>query len=210
MTKKQNKINIVNNIIYAAQNYKNNMVGKTFMYVFNDRFIEVIYRAKDFAHLTGVDTRLSANDFYKESLRGTLRENQIYFSHRHPYNLCTKKNKYLSNIYCVTNSDLFLLETIGTNSTSYKFGITETNFTLCLDKDTDESGNPKSNFYIVKSLRAENCFNKVSNIYEVNYIFSKPNDLKFYNNITYIDRGCNINTLPQEIKSKLSKSLLKT
>lgn len=34
---------------------------------------------------------LSANDFYKEAKRGTLRENQIWFSSRHPYDLCLKK-----------------------------------------------------------------------------------------------------------------------
>ena len=35
------------------------------MYVFDDRYIEVIYKADNFKHLTGVDSHLSAKQFFK-------------------------------------------------------------------------------------------------------------------------------------------------
>lgn len=33
------------------------------MYVFDDRYIEVIYKTVNFKHLTGVDSHLPANQF---------------------------------------------------------------------------------------------------------------------------------------------------
>ena len=53
---KNSKIDIiVKKIIQAARVYKNNLVGKTFMYVFDNRYIEVMYKASNFKHLMGVD-----------------------------------------------------------------------------------------------------------------------------------------------------------
>lgn len=65
----------------AAQAYKDRLVGRTFLYVFDQRFIEVLYKAQNFKHLTGVDSRLSARDFYKAALRHQLQGTQIFFTH---------------------------------------------------------------------------------------------------------------------------------
>jgi hypothetical protein len=75
MSKRIERIQITKYIIDAAKQYKQTLLGKTFMYVFSDKYIEVSFRKKDFAHLTGVDKTLSANDFYKEAVNGRLREN---------------------------------------------------------------------------------------------------------------------------------------
>ncbi|MEI3161979.1 MAG: PBECR4 domain-containing protein [Lachnospirales bacterium] len=79
MNKLQEKIQITKDIINSAQQYKNFLLGKTFLYVFNNKYIEISFRKIDFAHLTGVDKHLSAQEFYKEAIRGTLRANQIFF-----------------------------------------------------------------------------------------------------------------------------------
>lgn len=205
--KSQHKQQIANTIIAAVQNYKDYMVGKTFMYVFDNRFIEVVYRTKDFAHLTGVDSHLSANDLYRDSIRGKLKSSQFYFSKRHPYDLCLKKIDHIENLSIFTNSELFLLETVLTDTTIFQFGMTDLDFTLCLGKDLDKQGNEKSSFYIAKSLRAEDCFDRATNVYEVRYIFSKSNDERLYNTINYIDDSCNISLLSDFIKEKLSPEL---
>lgn len=184
------------------------MVGYSFLYIFEGKCIEVIYRAKDFMHLTGVDSNLSADAFYHEATKGRLRHNQIYFSQRHPYDLCVQKMTQLQNVDAVTDSEIFMLENLATNTFTYKFGLTELNFALCLKEDTDSSGNIVSDKYVVRSLRVEDSVPRSSDAYEVQYIFAKRNDEKLYNLLKYNDERCDISTLPKEIISKLDNSLL--
>lgn len=209
MNKTQDKINIVNTIIQAAADYKTYMVGRSFLYVFEGRYIEVIYRARDFLHLTGVDTNLSANEFYKEAIRGTLRHTQIFFSKRHPYDLCVRKMLHLAHITAVTNSSIFLLEDLVTNTFQYKFGLSELNFTVCLDVDKDSNQMIVSDHYIVRSLRVEDSFDRSSGAFEVQYIFVKPNDVRLYPTISYTDHRISITDLPKEVLAKLNPILLK-
>lgn len=199
----QNKIQITQSIIQAASVYKTKMVGYSFLYVFEGRCIEVIYRVKDFMHLTGVDSNLSANAFYREAIKGKLRHNQIYFSQRHPYDLCVQKMTQLQNISAVTNSEIFMLEDLTTDTFTYKFGLTELNFTLCLKEDIDSTGNVASDKYIVRSLRVEDSVPRSSDAYEVQYIFAKRNDEKLYNVLKYGDKRYRISNLAQEVLSKL-------
>lgn len=186
------------------------MVGYSFLYVFEGRYIEVLYRAKDSMHLTGVDSSLSAEAFYREATRGRLRHNQIYFSQRHPYDLCVQKITQLQNISAVTDSEIFILEDLATNTFTYKFGLTELKFTLCLNEDTDSLGNIVSDKYVVRSLRAEDSVSRSSDAYEVQYIFAKRNDEKLYSSLKYIDKRYEISNLPEKILSKLDCSLLNT
>lgn len=204
----QNKIRITQSIIQAASVYKEKMVGYSFLYVFEGRFIEVIYRVKDFMHLTGVDSNLSVDAFYREAIRGRLQHGQIYFSQRHPYDLCVRKITQLRNISAVTDSEIFILEDLTTNTFTYRFGLTELNFTLCLNEDTDFFGNIVSDKYVVRSLRIEDSVLRSSVAYEVQYIFAKRNDEELYNSLKYKDERCKISNLSDEILSKLDRSML--
>ena len=91
--KQSDKEQIVAQIKEAARLYKQHLVGKTFLYVFDGRFIEVIYKTQNFRHLTGVDTDLPAKRFYQNAVNRTLQANQIWFSPQHPYQLCLRKVK---------------------------------------------------------------------------------------------------------------------
>ena len=64
MSKKSDKEHIVKEICKAAKLYKANLVGKRFLYVFDGRYIEVLYKNVNFKHLTGVECNMSAADFY--------------------------------------------------------------------------------------------------------------------------------------------------
>ena len=55
MAKAQDRKEIVARIGDAAKLYRDRLVGKRFMYVFDGRYIEVIYKAENFRHLTGVE-----------------------------------------------------------------------------------------------------------------------------------------------------------
>lgn len=52
--KQQDREKIVQEIKKAAALYKKYLVGKRFLYVFEGRYIEVIYKSANFRHLTQV------------------------------------------------------------------------------------------------------------------------------------------------------------
>ena len=47
--------------------YSQNLAGKTYLYVYGNEYFEVSFPIDHFLHLTGVETRLSAKDFYKNA-----------------------------------------------------------------------------------------------------------------------------------------------
>lgn len=208
MSKTQDRQSIIQTIEQAAIQYELNMVGRSFLYVFEGKTITVLFRKKDFMHLTGVNSVLSASQFFKNATKGTLRETQINFTSRHPYDLCMKKMKYINNLTDITNTDIFMLEDMTTNTYTYKFCLYDLSFTVCLSKDTDKNGNIVSDHYIARSLRAEDSFDRANNAYEVHYIFSKMNNEQLYNKVLYKDSNVSLSDLPQSVLELLDKSTL--
>ena len=200
---------IVCEINRAAQLYKKHPVGKKFLYVFDGRYIEVCFKSDSFRHLTGVETNLSAKRFYQYAIKNQLQSSQIYFTSRHPYSLCKKKLKHICEIAVLAGTENFMLEEILTNTKSYKFGTTNLNFTLCLNKEYDKNGQEKSECYIVESLRDEDCFSKSKTAYEVSHIFSKDNSVFKYNNLLFMDKKSDLDMLPDKIASMIEDSLKK-
>ncbi|MCD8153530.1 MAG: PBECR4 domain-containing protein [Clostridiales bacterium] len=209
MSKKQDRIDIINKIEAAAALYKQNLVGKRFMYVFDDRYIEVIYKAENFRHLTGVDTKLSAKQFYDYARKGKLSASQIGFSPTHPYALCTRKVKHIKEVAVMAMSECFMLEDIKTDTMTYKFGTTDLELTLCLNKELDANGTEKSECFVVQSLRDEDCFSKSSDVFTVTHIFARPNDVKEYTELLFMDKTANISGLHTEVLAKLHADLIK-
>ncbi|MCD8022272.1 MAG: PBECR4 domain-containing protein [Lachnospiraceae bacterium] len=173
------------------------------MYVFDDNYIEVIYKAENFRHLTGVDTNLSARQFYNYATKGKLEASQIWFSSKHPYELCERKMQHIIDIASLAETECFLLEEIQTDTMTYRFGTTDLNFTLCLDKDTDSDGLEKSECFVVHSLRDGDCFSKSKEAYVVSHIFSRQNDKKKYTDLLYMDDSSSLDSLPIQIRKML-------
>lgn len=198
---------IICEINRAAQLYKKHLVGKKFLYVFDGRYIEVCFKSDSFRHLTGVETRLSARRFYQYAVNNQLQSSQIYFTSRHPYSLCKKKLKHISEIAVLAGTENFMLEEILTNTKSYRFGTTNLNFTLCLNKEYDKNGHEKSECYIVESLRDEDCFSKSRTAYEVSHIFSKGNSAPKYNNLLFMDKSSDLDMLSDKVISMIADDL---
>ncbi len=207
MSKKQDRKNIVKRIKTASVLYKKCLVGKRFMCVFDGRYIEVIFKAENFRHLTGVGTKLSARRFYDYSVHGKLEESQIFFGQDHPFSLCQRKIQHINDIANMAESECFMLEEIKTSTMTYKFGTTDLHFTLCLNKELNENGLEKSECYVVQSLRDEDCFSKCDSAYTVTHIFSRQNDQKKYTNLLYLDDSSSVEELSKEIKSLLSEEI---
>ena len=204
LSKRQDRIQTVQIIKQAAQLYKTQLVGKTFLYVFDGRYIEVIYKTANFRHLTGVDSTLSANAFFKDAVSGKLQERQIFFSPRHPYALAQKKLAHIQQLAQLAGTESLMLEEIVTSTKTYKFGTTDLCFSLCFNQELDSSGNPKGSCYVAESLRDEDCFSKSKNVFAVTHIFCKSNDQPKYDTLLYHDGST---PLPLEVQEMLQPGL---
>ncbi len=205
--KEQNKLKLLKVIEKAALIYKEKMVGRHFLYVFEDRYIEVVFRERDFMHLTGVDSTLRAEQFYKDAIRGRLKADHIFFSKRHPYDLCVKKASQLVNIGKIVDSELFILEDTTTKTFTYKFGLTDLALTMCLSEDTDRDGNIVGDHYIARSLRIEDCFDRSEDAFIVRFIFARLNGEREYSTIMYQEPDANILESPTEVLEMLNNKL---
>lgn len=108
-----------------------------------------------FLHLTGVETQLSAKDFYKNAKKAILTSNQFYFDARHPYANAKKKLPYLKRLPELTNKMVCILKEMQTLTIIYKISVTNLEFTLGLTENIDNKGNKKNDFFLPMSLRVE-------------------------------------------------------
>ncbi len=203
----QDRKAIVQLIKDASITYKQYLVGRKFMYVFDNRYIEVIYKAENFRHLTGVKSNLPAKAFYRNATRNLLTVSDIRFDSVHPFALCAKKLKHIEDVAKMATSECIMLEEIQTDTMSYKFGTTDLNFTLCLNRDKDKFGNEINDGYVVQSLRDGDCFSRSKNVYPVTHIFAKNNEDKKYSELLFYDKSASAESLPDEILLLLDDKL---
>lgn len=199
------KAQIIRRIHTAAEKYKEYLVGNTYMFVYENRYIEVMFKKSSFLHLTGVDSNLNAEDFYRHALmqRG-LRPQEVLFGNDNPYDLADKKTQYLADLYKITLTDVVIATDIDTVTFKYCIGITNLEFVICLGDDADFQGNIISKCKIPYSFRVEEIKNeKFGDLYEVTHIFKKKTGSKKYYELTFGD-GNTIKDLTEEIREKIN------
>lgn len=192
-TKTDKKNMIRQNIIDSAAIYSQNLAGKVFLYVYGNEFFEVSFPVDHFLHLTGVETRLSAKDFYKNAKRAILTNNQFYFDTRHPYANAKKKLPCLKRLPDLTNDTVCILKDMRTLTIVYKLSVTNLEFTLGLTENTDDKGNKINDFFLPMSLRVEDSSVEKSNDGEVvDFIFSRDASVSRYETLLVKDESKNI------------------
>lgn len=192
-TKTDKKNMIRQNIIDSAAIYSQNLAGKVFLYVYGNEFFEVSFPVDHFLHLTGVETRLSEKDFYKNAKRAILTNNQFYFDTRHPYANAKKKLPCLKRLPELTNDTVCILKDMRTLTIVYKLSVTNLEFTLGLTENTDDKGNKINDFFLPMSLRVEDSSVEKSNDGEVvDFIFSRDASVSRYETLLVKDESKNI------------------
>lgn len=151
---------------------------------------------------------MSAKDFYRNALKNRLQGPQIYFTNRHPYSLCKRKVKHLCDISVLASSENFMLEEIVTDSKTYKFGTTDLEFSLCMNKEYDDNGVEKGDCYIAESLRDEDCFSKSKSAYTVTHVLAKDNTARTYTDVLFLDASSSLQELPDEILKMIDDKLI--
>ena len=129
VTKTDKKNAIRQGIVDAAIVYSQNLGGKTLLYVYGDEYFEVSFPIDHFLHLTGVETRLSAKDFYKNAKKSILTNNQFYFDAIHVYANAKKKLPCLKRLPELTNEMVCVLKDMETMTITYKLSVTNLEFT---------------------------------------------------------------------------------
>lgn len=169
------KSQIIRRIHRAALKYKEIFVGNTFMFVFNNDYVEVMFKKSSFMHLTGVASCLKADDFYNHALTEKgLRPGEIFFNEDHPYDLADKKTGILIELSDITDKDASVITDIETKTFSYKLGVANQEFTVYLGDE-----------------------------YSVSHVLRKKTGEKKYHILTYGDRNA-LKDLNKDIQEKIA------
>lgn len=204
MATKTDKKNVIRQeIIDSASIYSQKLAGKAFLYVYGDEYFEVSFPIDHFLHLTGVETKLSARDFYKNAKRAKLTNSQFYFDARHPYANAKKKLPCLKRLPELTSNIICILKDMQTVTIIYKLSVTNLEFTLGLIENIDSKGNKINDFFLPMSLRVEDSSVEKSNGGEVvDYIFSKNASVAEYDVLLFEDDQ---KTIPKSVWHMINK-----
>ena len=199
----QDKVDLIHStILSVVHTYKNDMVGKYFLYVFDGKYFEMFYGTRNFLHLTGVGSRLSAEQFYMAAKDGTLQKSQLFFNYQYPISIAMKKTKNLYYLNQFIYSELFVYTDIVTSTASYDYGISDIDRFIMMGLAPNTS-----NIYNPYSLRIGGNVSNISvGMYEVNYILSKSDYIGLYDSICFGD-GNQIKKLPDSILSLIDPKL---
>ena len=191
MATKTDKKNIIRQgIIDSAEIYSQNLAGKVFLYAYGEEYFEVSFPVDRFLHLTGVETRLSARDFYKNAKKAILTNNQFYFDARHPYANAKKKLPCLKRLPELTNDMVCILKDMETLRIIYKLSVTNLEFTLGLTENTDNNGNKINDYFLPMTLRVkDSSVEKSSDGEVVDFIFAKDASISKYDTLLVEDKG---------------------
>lgn len=209
MANNTNKKAIVTRINAAAKKYKTKLVGNTFLIIYEGRFIELSFRAKNFLHLCGVDTTIQgAIPFYRKACsKYGINEKEISFSSIHPFNLADIKTKNLTDAIDLLSKEILVATDVQTHSHIYAIGATDLEIVMCLDKDNQSTNN--TNVFVPWSLRVEYLQNsKFTDLYAVDFVLKKDtNSTGGYSEIVYGDEA-GLQKLPDYIKALIDDNLI--
>lgn len=177
------KIGIRNDIIQAAHVYES-FAEKLYLYVFGDKYFELLFKNTSFMHLTGVKPIMSAKRFYDLARKGRLTTNQIFFSPEHPYRMAKRKVKGLINLEAFTTDVVAVVEDLYTDSITYKIGVTDLKFVLGL-----VNSDKRPLWYVPQTMRVtDKAFERCGSAAFANMILCKQVNAKKYTQILYWDK----------------------
>lgn len=204
--KKTKKEYIRKQIIAASRVYQNDLAGKVFLYVFGENYFEVVFQTDRFMHLTGVNSGLTARDFYKKAKKSQLTTEQFYFDQRHPYTGARKKLTCLPLLPALTNRLVCVVKELRTVTLVYKLGVTNLDFTIGLTENLDPLGNKLNDWFLPRTLRVKDkAIERSAHAEFIDFIFSKNATESCYHQMTFREEN---KTPPDAIKKFLSPELI--
>lgn len=197
---------IRNQIIAASKIYKDKLAGRVFLYVYGESYFEVVFPTDRFKHLTGVNSSISAQDFYEKATSSMLSTGQIFYNRWHTYRGAKRKLPCLLVLPSLTNNVVCVVRDMKTVSLTYKIGVTNLDFTIGLSENLDFEGNKINNWFLPRTLRVKDKAIENSNVAEIiDFIFYKDASVDKYSTVSYADKS---KKPPLVIKDFLSDNLI--
>lgn len=205
-TKKIKDEQIRKQIIAASKVYRDNLAGRVFLYVYGESYFEVVFPTDRFRHLTGVNSSISAKEFYDKAKDSMLSTGQILYDREHTYRGAKKKLPCLLSLPSLTNDVVCVVKDMKTITLTYKIGVTNLDFTIGLSENLDLHGNKINDWFLPRTLRVKDKAIESCNEAEfIDFIFSKDASLDKYSTVTYADTD---KKPPLVIKEFLSDDLV--
>lgn len=207
-TKEEKKKLIRGQIIAASRIYRDKLAGKVFLYVTGNEFFEVVFQTDRFMHLTGVNSKLNAQDFYEKATKSELTTGQIFFDSKHPYYGAKKKLPCLLALPALTDSLVCVVKNLQTMTLIYKIGVTNLDFTIGLTENVDFNGNKINDWFLPRTLRVKDkAIENSSDAEFIDFIFAKDASMDKYDTVTFAYKD---KKLPPFLKDMLSTALIET
>lgn len=194
-----NRNEMIKRICEGAKKYKNNLLNKNIMFIFEDKknqkinFIETIFYNSYFMHLTGVKYYKNATIFFQDCLNNKLSQKNIKLKNK---GFAQLKLKVLENAMSINKS----AKRIGDFNKS-KVNITIEkivgNTHYCLGFSNLDSNNKKLKYYYPKTLIQDNLKNNIIDDNKIIAILSKNKNQKLYNQVTYLSKNINLDILKE-------------
>lgn len=189
-TRKIKNEQIRKHIIAASEVYRDHLAGKVFLYVYGESYFEVVFPTNRFRHLTGVNSSISAQEFYDKARDATLSTGQILYDKEHTYRGAKKKLPCLLLLPALTNDVVCVVKDMKTVSLIYKIGVTNLDFTIGLSENLDLEGNKINDWFLPRTLRVKDkAIEKSADAEFVDFIFSKDASMDKYSTMSYADKG---------------------
>ena len=193
-------------IIAASRVYRDHLAGRVFLYVYGESYFEVIFPTDRFRHLTGVNSTISAQEFYDKATDAMLSTGQIFYDREHTYKGARKKLPCLQLLPMLTNDVVCVVKDMQTVTLTYKIGVTNLNFTIGLSENLDREGNKINDWFLPRTLRVKD--KAIENSAEaefIDFILVKDASVSKYSQVAYADKD---KKFPQSIKGLLSEELV--
>lgn len=205
MTKKEG-ISIINK---CARLYKGNLCDRQLAFVYRDGnnkvfVVEAVFRANNFLHFTGIDTRQhqKAGSFYRDAIDQRLKESDLIFKDSYTTEL---KLRILQNIMNIAYTARMIGDYAGSRIDLYTEKVTGTT-SACLGLVKSADG------YVPNTVLSEDIRNIVPHPPgKIFAIFRKPIIEGLYSELTYQSKGIEITRkcLPADFLEKVRPEILR-
>ena len=210
----KSKFDYANEIHKAAMIYEKELRGKTFLYVFDKQYIEVVFSAENFRHLVGVPNDSgykSANAFYKTALNGKIEVDKLRLDSVYKKKTCRSKLDALSHIKNALHESGYIMFNYKTNTIMFSYAHThlETFNVLCFEVNKANAVNRLK--YFPKSIRNNDkkAFERATKYSKIDFIFRKDSSgsPSGYNVICQMSSSAD--KIPEEVIHLLDDNLIK-
>lgn len=198
---KYDKKQALNIIVRSAESYRKNLQDKNFLIIYQSnegmRSVCVGFRGNHFLHMTGIETKLSAQRFYEKCINGKLAISEFELDKKGKAQRKLEVLPYLSELFynnCMIGSfinsgifvraDYFVGNTKAVLSVGFRLGKKIDNPVTLYNEDVKKLTQPT---------------------HKVLGIFSKRYDEAEYKNCTYLSKGQNVEGIRRNLQNIFQK-----